>query len=347
MKYSQAAGGRVFVARLDHGEIVHERIEALAREQGLGAAAVTAFGGVDAGSVLVVGPEDEAARPATPMTEALPGVHEAVGTGLIVPDDDGAPNLHMHMACGRNAATVTGCIRRGVKVWHTLEVYVHELLNSAAGRPVDEAFGFSLLDATHRADTVGLQIDPSAQVHPKAYLQGKISVGAYSKIGAGTVITGNVAIGHHTFVHCNVVIRGRNRIGNYTHVYDNVCIEGGRPAKVGSSTAETPDQSVIGDLCWVNHGATMHGTQLADRAAVGLNACCDYDTRLGEGAVLANGSATKRGQVIPADCMAQGVPASVQNEGLTDKDRAEYFGLVPAEWAKYAGDRFETARKEC
>ena len=48
-------------------------------------------------------------------------------------------------------------------------------------------------------------------------------------------------------VRCNVVIRGRNRIGNYVHIYDNVCIEGGRPALVGSSTAEVPDQSIIGD----------------------------------------------------------------------------------------------------
>ena len=95
-----------------------------------------------------------------------------------------------------------------------------------------------------------------------------------------------MTIGHHSLIRCNVTIRGTNTIGNYVHIYDNVCIEGGRPAKIGSSTAEVPDKSIIGDHCWINHGATMHGTQMADRSAVGLNACCDYNTRLGKGAVL-------------------------------------------------------------
>jgi carbonic anhydrase/acetyltransferase-like protein (isoleucine patch superfamily) len=133
-------------------------------------------------------------------------------------------------------------------------------------------------------------IDPTADVHPSVILEGTVTIGAFTKIGAGTVITGNVTIGHHSLVQCNVTIRGRNEIGNYTHIYDNVCIEGGRPAKVGSSTAEEPDRSIIGNHCWVNHGATMHGTQIGDGGAVGLNACCDYNTRVGKGAVLANGS---------------------------------------------------------
>ena len=86
--------------------------------------------------------------------------------------------------------------------------------------------------------------------------------------------------------------------GVYAVGYDNVNIEGGRPAKVGSSKAEVPDRSIIGDGCWINHGATMHGTQIGEGGAVGLNACCDYNTRIGKGAILANGSATHTDQVI-------------------------------------------------
>jgi carbonic anhydrase/acetyltransferase-like protein (isoleucine patch superfamily) len=138
-----------------------------------------------------------------------------------------------------------------------------------------------------------------------------------------------------------VVIRGRNTIGNYVHIYDSVCIEGGRPALVGSSTAEVPDRSIIGDDCWINHGATMHGTQMSPRSAVCLNACCDYDTRLGEGAVLANGSATHVGQVIPANSLAQGVPAQVVRENLTEDDRRVIFGLITWEWTHFEGDRQE------
>ena len=191
-----------------------------------------------------------------------------------------------------------------------------------------------------------IKIHPTADVHPSVILEGKVTIGAYTKIDAGTVITGNVTIGHHTLVRCTVVIRGRNTIGNYTHIYDSVCIEGGRPALAGSSLAEVPDASIIGDECWVNHGATMHGTQLADGAAVGLNACCDYSTRIGSGAILANGSATRVGQVIPENCFAEGVPAQITRENLNDADRQGYFGVLPSAWTHYEGDRIEARIRE-
>lgn len=185
----------------------------------------------------------------------------------------------------------------------------------------------------------GVNIHPTAEIHPTVLLEGNVTVGAFTKIDSGTIIAGNVTIGHHTLIRCNVVIRGTNTIGNYTHIYDSVCIEGGRPAMVGSTTAKVPDRSIIGDYCWVNHGATMHGTQVGERAAIGLNACCDYNTRLGKGAVLANGSATHVDQVIPENSFAQGVPAQVIKENITDEDRTAYFGLVPAAWTQYEGDR--------
>ena len=90
----------------------------------------------------------------------------------------------------------------------------------------------------------------------------------------------------------------------------------------------------------------MEPIALTERSAVCLNACCDYNTRLGEGAVLANGSATHVGQIIPANCLAQGVPAVVVQRDLDDDDRRAIFGLVPAQWTHYEGDRQEAqARK--
>jgi len=186
-----------------------------------------------------------------------------------------------------------------------------------------------------------MDIHPTAHVHPSVILEGKVTVGSYTKIDAGTIITGNVTIGHHTLVRCNVTIRGTNRIGNYTHIYDNVNIEGGRPAKVGGSLAEVPDRSIIGDGCWINHGATMHGTRVGDGGAVGLNACCDYNTRIGKGAILANGSATHVDQVIPDNSFAEGVPAVVKRTDITDKDRQDYFGVLPSAWTRYEAAEME------
>lgn len=189
--------------------------------------------------------------------------------------------------------------------------------------------------------TSGIDIHPTADVHPSVILEGKVTVGPYTKIDAGTIITGNVTIGHHSLIRCNVTIRGTNVIGNYTHIYDNVNIEGGRPAQVGSSRAQVPDRSIIGDGCWINHGATMHGTQVADGGAVGLNACCDYNTRIGKGAVLANGSATRVDQVIGDNCFAEGVPAVIKKENITEDDRLDYFGVLPSGWTRYEAQKIE------
>jgi predicted DNA-binding protein with PD1-like motif len=51
----------------------------------------------------------------------------------------------MHLACGREQSTITGCVRRGVKIWHVLEVVITELVDCTAGRPVDPITGFKLL----------------------------------------------------------------------------------------------------------------------------------------------------------------------------------------------------------
>jgi carbonic anhydrase/acetyltransferase-like protein (isoleucine patch superfamily) len=193
----------------------------------------------------------------------------------------------------------------------------------------------------------GINIDPTAFVHPSVILEGKIDIGPYAYLDAGSILTGNISVGHHTLIRCNVTIRGRVRIGNYTHIYDNVNIEGGRPAKpTGGSLAEVADQAIIGDHCWINHGAIMHGTQIGDGGAVGLNTACDYNTRIGKGAVLADGSATRVNMVICDNCFAEGVPAVIKKKNLTEQQRAEYFGVSPAAWTTFEGDRQEANAKK-
>ena len=146
MKYSQAEQGRVFVIRLEDGDIIHEELERFAREKSITAAALIIIGGADKGSTLIVGPEEGRAEPVVPMEHVLDNVREVAGTGTLFPDENGEPLLHMHMACGRNESTVTGCIRRGVKVWQLMEVVLFELVDSTAVRRLDDAIGFPLLE---------------------------------------------------------------------------------------------------------------------------------------------------------------------------------------------------------
>lgn len=146
MKFSEAKPGRVFVIRLEDGEIVHECIERFAAAHGITHAALTMHGGGDQGSVLVTGPKEaRCPPPIAPQTTVLGGVHEVVGTGSLFPDEKGQPILHVHLACGRGDQTVTGCIRTGVKTWHVMEVILFELVGCSARRLPDAATGFELL----------------------------------------------------------------------------------------------------------------------------------------------------------------------------------------------------------
>lgn len=145
MKYSEARQGRIFVLRLEDGDIVHQVVETFAGDKGIKAAALIAVGGADKGSTLVTGPKEGQARPVTPMERMLGDVHEIAGVGTLFPDEAGRSMLHMHMACGREERTTTGCIRSGVVTWQVMEIIILELLDTPARRLLEPALGFKLL----------------------------------------------------------------------------------------------------------------------------------------------------------------------------------------------------------
>ena len=145
MKFTEARQGRIFVLRLVDGEIVHEVIEQFAIDQKITAAALIILGGADDGSRLVVGPKEDRVLPLEPMQRLLANAHEVTGSGTLFPDENGVPLLHMHIACGREDKTTTGCIRSGVKVWRVMEVIVFELLDCSARRLVEQPLGLKLL----------------------------------------------------------------------------------------------------------------------------------------------------------------------------------------------------------
>ena len=145
MKYSEAKQGRVFVIRLEDGDIVHEAIEQFAKEKEIKAASLIILGGADRGSTLVTGPAQGRAETIVPKRQMLSNVHEVAGTGTLFPNEKGEPVLHMHVACGRAASTVTGCIRSGVRVWQVMEVILYEIRDTTGVRRPDSVTGFELL----------------------------------------------------------------------------------------------------------------------------------------------------------------------------------------------------------
>jgi predicted DNA-binding protein with PD1-like motif len=145
MKASEGRLGRVFVVRLEDGDVLPDSIERFATEKKIAVGQVILVGGIGEGEV-VVGPRDSGEMPPEPMLLPVDAAREVVGVGIIAPDKDGKPVLHIHAALGRAGQTLTGCLRPGVKTWLVGEAVIFEILGAKAARLPDKASGFDLLE---------------------------------------------------------------------------------------------------------------------------------------------------------------------------------------------------------
>ena len=137
--------GRVFVLRLDEGDIVPDCIEQFAEDNDVTVGHAVLVGGLGSGQI-VVGPRKSDEDPPDPMLIPVDGAHEVAAVGVLAPGEDGKPILHMHGALGRSGQTMTGCLRPGVKTWLVGEVILYEILGTDAMRVKDKKSGFALLE---------------------------------------------------------------------------------------------------------------------------------------------------------------------------------------------------------
>jgi len=144
MKASEGRVGRVFVIRLEHGDIIPDCIERFAEEKQISVGQVIIIGGIGEGQV-VVGPRRSNEMPLEPMLVAIEGAHEVMAVGIIAPDKTGKPILHVHGSLGRSGKATTGCLRPGVSTWTVGEVIICEILGTNAVRDLDEKTKFELL----------------------------------------------------------------------------------------------------------------------------------------------------------------------------------------------------------
>ena len=84
MKACEGQLGRVFVIRLEDGDVVPKCIERFAEENGVSVAHVILVGGIGDGEV-VVGPRRSEERPPQPMLLPIDGAHEVAGVGVLAP----------------------------------------------------------------------------------------------------------------------------------------------------------------------------------------------------------------------------------------------------------------------
>ena len=145
MKACEGRIGRVFVIRLEDGDVVPECIERFAAENRVSVGQAILVGGIGGGDV-VVGPRRSEERPPEPMLLPIDGAHEVAGVGVLAPGEDGKPILHIHAALGRAGQTMTGCLRHGVTTWLVGEVILYEILGTKVVRIQDKQSGFELLE---------------------------------------------------------------------------------------------------------------------------------------------------------------------------------------------------------
>jgi predicted DNA-binding protein with PD1-like motif len=145
MKACEGRIGRVFVIRLEDGDMVPECIERFAGENGVSVGQAILVGGIGRGDV-VVGPRRSEGIPPEPMLLPIDGAHEVVGVGVLAPGEDDKPALHIHAALGRAGQTMTGCLRRGVTTWLVGEVILYEILGAKVVRIQNKKSGFELLE---------------------------------------------------------------------------------------------------------------------------------------------------------------------------------------------------------
>ena len=144
MKASEGRLGRVFVIRLEDGDVLPKCIEKFAEEKGISVGHVILVGGLGEGQI-VVGPRYSHRMPPEPVLLPIDGAHEVAGVGVLAPGEDGKPVLHIHAALGRAGHTMTGCLRPGVTTWVVGEAILYEILGAKVARIKDKASGFALL----------------------------------------------------------------------------------------------------------------------------------------------------------------------------------------------------------
>jgi len=144
MKYSEGKIGRVFVIRLEDNDELPGCIEKFAVKHKISVGQAILVGGIGSGEI-VSGPRGNKELPIDPMLIPVDGVHEMVGVGVLAPDKDSKPSLHIHAALGRAGKTTTGCLRMGVKTWLVGEVILYEILGADVARLPDKGSGFELL----------------------------------------------------------------------------------------------------------------------------------------------------------------------------------------------------------
>jgi predicted DNA-binding protein with PD1-like motif len=143
MRYSSARMGRIFVARVDHGEDFLSEVRNLLVKEGVSHAIMLFLGALREGSI-VTGPEEPVVPPSQHMVR-FGGGWDVVGIASVYPGDDG-PAVHLHGSIGRGERALTGCLREKAETYLVMEAVIFELGGLSVQKSRDPVTGLVLPD---------------------------------------------------------------------------------------------------------------------------------------------------------------------------------------------------------
>lgn len=124
---------------------------------------------------------------------------------------------------------------------------------------------------------------------------------------------------------------------------DVALVEIGREAHIGDNAVV--HASTIGDRAMIGHGAVLDDAVVEEGVLIGFNTTVNTDVRVGDGCIVAAGTAIPEGHEIPAETHARGVPARVTPLEDTTIDPDETFRTYSSgaytDLAKRHDDLFE------
>lgn len=140
MDYTQGNMGRVFVARVDHGEDLLSELEDLALNEDIKSAFFFMLGATG-GAHVVTGPKHKSLPPDV-TSERFESAKELLGVGNIF-QDCGKPKIHFHASASSGSGSIMGCFREFTEVFMVMEIVIFEVEGIKAERIRDEDIGFS------------------------------------------------------------------------------------------------------------------------------------------------------------------------------------------------------------
>lgn len=138
MEYSRGRLGRLFMARIDHGEDLHDCLNRIIDEESIRSGVVFVIGASGAGK-YVAGPKEKTVPP-EPDWHQYNDAREVVAVGTIANG-----SLHLHGVLPRGNTVVGGCLRGGVEAYLTLEAVIIEADGIKSRRELDPTLGIEKL----------------------------------------------------------------------------------------------------------------------------------------------------------------------------------------------------------